>query len=304
MLRAERVISSMSTLKNSICYTLLFLLPKNFVSCMLGKLVSLPLPRGLALFVNKWFARVFKIDLDEAALPIENFPNLQQFFIRRLKPGTRPIADGEHLMVSPCDGHMSVHGTIVEDQLLQIKGKYYGLLNLLRDTDCTARFRAGHYATIYLSPRDYHRFHCPIDGVIVRSFYIPGTLWPVNRWAVSSVEQLFCQNERVVTLIEEPHTKKLMAHIAVGATVVGRMALAYTDFDQYLKTGAAIQEIDHVPIMVSRGQELGRFMFGSTIVLLMEPGLMTSFTKMAPTHVKMGETLGNLHLGCSSSSLS
>ena len=279
---------------------LLYLLPKNFISCLLGKLVSINLPLPLARMVNRAFARAAKINLAESERPIESYVNLQEFFIRQLKPGLRPIDERNEAIVSPCDGYLSISEKTAFDQLMQIKGRYYRLNDLLGDSELATRFISGHNATLYLSPRDYHRFHMPVDGDITQSYHIPGALWPVNRWAVTNIDQLFCQNERVVTIIKERVTQKLMAHIAVGACVVGRIALAYADFNQYKNNDRAARKIAHEPVTMVKGQELGRFMFGSTIILLMEPGLMTSFVKEAPAHVKMGEILGNLHVELSS----
>lgn len=280
----------------SLTYIALYLLPKNFFSCLMGKLVSLKPPSWLAKFVNRRFASTFKINLGEAEHPIESYPNLQEFFIRKLKPGLRPIASDAAALVSPCDGRLSVNNTIDGDLMLQIKGRHFRLSDLLRDDELAQRFQNGHHATIYLSPKDYHRFHIPVDGEIIRSYHLPGTLWPVNNWAVAHIDQLFCQNERVITIIREKTTGKMLAHIAVGACVVGKIKLAYAEsFDQYDKGASDKRTIDHPPISVVKGDELGRFMFGSTIVMLMEPGLMTNFAKDAPQDVKMGEILGNLH---------
>jgi phosphatidylserine decarboxylase len=289
-------------MKMSLSYILLYLLPKNCLSRLIGALVSLRLPAFLTRFANRRFAGTFSIDLSEAAKPIEAYPTLQEFFIRELKAGLRPVDADAHALVSPCDGFLSVSDRVDGDRLMQIKGNHYRISDLLGDADLAARFFSGHHATLYLSPKDYHRFHAPVDGEIIRSYYIPGRLWPVNRWAVSHVDQLFCQNERVVSIIRENKTNRLLAHVAVGACVVGKIALTYAPFDQYEKYKGGMRAIDHKPMPIAKGQELGKFMFGSTIVLLMETGLMTSFAKEAPAHVKMGEILGNLLLAPSRSS--
>lgn len=284
----------MSKFTNSFYYCYLYLLPKNGLSSLLGKLVGMPLPRGLAKFINRRFAKAFKVNLEEAERHIDEYDNLQEFFIRRLKPGLRPISMDENILVSPCDGFMSVGNSIVDGQLMQVKGKTYALADLLKDQKLAQIFSGGYYATIYLSPRDYHRFHIPLDGDIVRTVYIPGALWPVNQWGVTNIDGLFCQNERVITVISAAKTKRLMAHIAVGATVVGKIDLEYCKITKGNHQKHHPEEILHEPIAVKKGVPLGKFMFGSTIIMLMEPGLMGGFTKQAPSHVKMGETLGNL----------
>lgn len=281
------------TLKNSFLYVLLYLLPKNAVSCMMGWLVSMPLPKKLALFVNRGFAKTFGINLDEAALPITNFACLQDFFIRHLKPGLRPISSETDVLVSPCDGSLSQCAPIIGGQLIQAKGKLYGVQELVGDKELAARFIGGSYATLYLSPRDYHRFHVPLDGEIIKTIYVPGTLWPVNAWAVNNVKNLFCQNERVITLIREKQTQRLLAHIAVGATMVGKISLEYFAFNN-VKTPCRRTQIFEHNLSVKKGDDLGKFMFGSTIVLLAEPGLLDGMAKDTPRSVKMGEILGTL----------
>lgn len=284
----------MNTTKTSLFYIVLCLLPKNLISTLMGRLVSIRLPKAVSLLVNKTFARVFRIDLSEAEKPIEEYPCLQEFFIRRLKPGLRMVPMEKNVVVSPCDGTLSVAGPIADGQLIQAKGKLYSVRDLLDDDKLAARFADGLYATIYLSPRDYHRFHVPMDGEINDTIYIPGTLWPVNDWAVKNISNLFCQNERIVSLITDEANKHLLAHVAVGATMVGKIDLDYFHFSN--KKNGQKQRIKHAggqPIKVKKGQELGKFMFGSTIVLLFEKGLIEGFRKEAPTYVKMGEVLGN-----------
>lgn len=273
-------------------YVLLFLLPKNFISCLMGHLVSIRFPRFFAIAINRSFARLFSINLDEAVKPIEEYPSLQEFFIRRLKENVRPISAKENALVSPCDGMMGVSGVIDDGILLQAKGKYYSIRNLLVDEELAACFINGFYATLYLSPRDYHRFHMPIDGKIIKTIYIPGTLWPVNHWGVHTVKELFCQNERVISIVEHEKTGRLLAHIAVGATMVGKMHLNYCDIKKPCFRRQKPRVILHAPVEIKKGCELGQFMFGSTIIVLCEQGLIDGFVKEAPTYVKMGETLG------------
>lgn len=280
------------SIKNSILYVLLYLLPKNCVSALMGRLVSIRLPRALAVTVNKLFARAFRIPVEEAEKPIHEYPCLQDFFVRRLKSGLRPIAEGD-VMISPCDGFLSVAAEITNDSLIQAKGKNYSLTDLFQHEELARKFSGGQYATIYLSPKDYHRFHVPLHGVIERTYYIPGNLWPVNRWAVDNVENLFCQNERVISLIRHANNK-IMAHIAVGATMVGKIDLSYLKLDYTMPKNGQAYLIEHEPKPVVLGQELGKFMFGSTIILVMEQGLLVDAGTKNFGNVKMGELLGRL----------
>jgi phosphatidylserine decarboxylase len=284
----------MTKFKNSLIYLALYLLPKNLTSCLMGYLVSLRLPRGFAIKVNKAFARMFRVDLLESEKPIEDYPCLQEFFIRKLKPGLRPIMDKDAI-VSPCDGMLSVTGDINDGTLIQAKGKYYHLAELVGDQSLAKKFFNGSYATIYLSPKDYHRFHAPMRGSISKTVYIPGKLWPVNNWAVHNVERLFCQNERAITLMRDPKNNRLLAHIAVGATMVGKIDLNYINLARVKKACRYTrQAVEHENMVMEAGQELGKFMFGSTIILLFEQGLMEDFAVKAPLKMKMGEILGTL----------
>lgn len=276
-------------IKNRATYLLLYLVPKNLVSALMGKLSSIRWPKPIMLFINKAFVRIYKIDLDEALLPIEQYETLQDLFIRRLKPGLRRLSTTSGVL-SPCDGTVSIADKIVSGQLIQAKGRLYSLENLLQDQEQRAAFKNGSYATIYLSPKDYHRFHMPVDGQIVKTTYIPGQLWPVNNWAVANVSELFCQNERVITLIKTE--KGLLAHIAVGATMVGKIDMDYCQIPDYKKSKGKVI-LDHGSSLSLRaGDDLGKFMFGSTIILLFSEGLVDSFAVKAPASIRLGELLG------------
>lgn len=286
----------MKRFKDSIFYILLFLLPKNSISWLVGYLVSLTPPRSVALYINKLFAKCAKINLDEALLPISSYPNLQSFFIRRLKPGIRPIATDKDIVISPADGLLVQCGDIQNGNIFAIKGKNYDLSSLLDDEELASRFRGGSFAIIYLSPRDYHRFHVPSDSEIYQTIYVPGALWPVNGWAVKNIDNLFCQNERIITLLKPSHTDKTMAYISVGATMVGKIKLNYCKLESNTTSKKSSQK--HEDILVKKGDELGKFMFGSTIVLLFEQGLIDHFNRSCSSQIKMGESLGTFKMDC------
>ena len=279
----------MRSFKHSLFYGLLYLVPKNLVSRLMGFLVSLTPPRSVAIYINKCFARMVGINIEEAEKPLKDYPNLQAFFIRKLKPGLRPIASTPNAVVSPCDGFVSSFGQIRDGSLYAIKGSNYSLTSLLDAKDLAARFDGGFFTTIYLSPRDYHRFHAPLSGEIVETTYIPGALWPVNRWAVNNIPNLFCQNERIISLIKPQGQPKLLAYIAVGATMVGKIKLSYCDLESNVKSPKLSRF--HQAQNIIKGSELGMFMFGSTIILLFEPGLIDGFALTAPQAIKMGEII-------------
>jgi phosphatidylserine decarboxylase len=277
-------------LKNSIIYIFLYLIPKNLVSNLMGKLVSIKWPKKMALFINKAFVGIFNININEAEKPLTEYETLQDLFIRRLKPGAREASQGDNIF-SPCDGFLSVFGAIKDDELIQAKGRMYSLLNLLEDKELSAKFKDGFFATIYLSPKDYHRFHMPVDGHINKTIYIPGALWPVNKWAVNNIQDLFCQNERVISLVSPSGKSGFIAHVAVGATMVGKIDLDYCKIPEYKNTRDKVI-IDHgESIYLSKGDDLGKFMFGSTIILLISKNLIEGFSSDSPAFIKVNQLL-------------
>lgn len=282
----------LTNIKNKLVYYILYLLPKNFLSLLLGKLVELKLPRSFSVMINKFLVKTFTIDLSDAEKSIEQYENFQSLFTRKLKPDARFVTNNKNALISPCDGMISVIGKITDNQILQVKDSYYKLSELLGNKyDKT--FLGGDFITIYLSPKDYHRFHSPVEGIIKESSYIPGHLWPVNKWAVNNVDNLFCQNERVITLLSCFNESKNIAMVSVGATLVGKIKLSYTDFlNPHQITDRGIPHpIKHHPIDISLGQELGCFMFGSTVILILEPGILKETFIDCPKAVKMGEIL-------------
>jgi phosphatidylserine decarboxylase len=278
----------MASFKNSLLYLLIWLVPKNILSRLVGFLVSLKLPLVLAALVNKLFVKKFKLDMNEAEKPLDEYRCLQDLFTRRLRAGSRVIDNSPHVITSPCDGKISEAGKISDGRLLQIKGRFYKLNDLLGSLEHAQRFMGGDFVTIYLSPRDYHRFHIPMDGVIKETAYIPGTLWPVNDWAVKNIKNLFCQNERVISYVESKSCAKRLAHVAVGAFNVGKIKLSYCSLESNLNKEPAALNSDRE---VKKGEDLGVFMFGSTIIMLFEPGLIDHLTVSSCEHVRVGQAL-------------
>ncbi len=265
------------------------------ISCLMGKLVSL---RFSPWFVHKqihFFANHFGINWDDVKNSIDQFPSLQSFFIRELKKENRPIDVNEKAIVSPCDGSYGQSGLIYEGELLQVKGKSYTAASLLGDAHLAAQFEGGSFATLYLSPRDYHRFHSPFSAQVLEAIYLPGHLWPVNPWAVNNVSQLFCVNERLVialALLGEGTPAALM--VAVGATMVGKVRVR---FDEKLTTNACSKKKirrNYCEKTFLKGEELGLFEFGSTIVLLVHPKAGRLDLKPLHTEIKMGQSIGDL----------
>jgi phosphatidylserine decarboxylase len=238
------------------------------LSRVAGRLSDLRLPPPVLRPLLRLYVRAFGVDLAEAAEPLEAFPSFNAFFTRRLREGARPVATGPGVVVSPSDSRLSAIGPVPADgRLEQVKGSSYSIEALLGSAEDAAAFRQGAHATLYLSPAMYHRVHSPVDGRIRGWRYVPGRLFPVNGAGVRSVPGLFTRNERVVVLLDtEAHGPA--AVVLVGAANVGRIRLAFAD----LVTNRG-RPADHVvpprPVAVRRGDELGAFNLGSTVVLLL-----------------------------------
>jgi phosphatidylserine decarboxylase len=259
------------------------------LSRLTGRLSDLRLPRPVLAPAIRLYARAFGADLSEAALPPEAYPSFNAFFTRRLRVGARPIAGGEGVVVSPSDSRLLAIGPVPPDGLLeQVKGSRYSIEALLGSAEDAAPFRGGVHATLYLSPAMYHRVHSPVDGRIHAFRYVPGHLFPVNAAGVRSIPGLFTRNERVALFLDtEAHGP--VAVVLVGAANVGRMSLAFTGL---VTNGGRPggRTILAEPAAVGRGDEIGAFNLGSTVVLLLgDPALVPSVA--AGDLVRMGQAL-------------
>jgi phosphatidylserine decarboxylase len=280
------------TMKDHALLAALRLVPKNALSRLAGGVARARLPRPVLSAAMRAFAARYGVDLSECG-GLESFETFVEFFSRPLRPGLRPIAGGAGVAVSPVDGVVSQAGLAEGGRLLQAKGLSYTLDALLGDAALAARFRGGAFATLYLSPRDYHRIHFPLGGRVVGYRYLPGRLWPVNAASVAGVPGLFAVNERLATLLETP--LGACAVVAVGATIVGRIRVYYDAAAPYSnRPGAEPAAHEYAsPIPVEKGTELGAFEMGSTVILLFEPGraaLLESVVQGA--RVRVGEPVG------------
>lgn len=248
---------------------ILRLLPKNMVSKLNGFLAGLRLPRFIMTPIILAFARIYKINIQEAELEIRDYESLNKFFTRALKNGSRLIDQKENVIISPVDGRLLVSGSLEQGQLLQSKGMESSLQNLLGNNRFYKQFLGGRYMTIYLSPQDYHRIHSPVEGRILGYYYQPGKLFPVNNLAVNTINQLFSKNERLITYIQSEFG--LVAVVKVGATSVGKIRVTY---DPNIATNRwvrlAKEHMYEEEISIRKGAELGRFEMGSTVMLLFE----------------------------------
>jgi len=257
------------SLVNLAAAQLLRVLPRERISRAVGRLCEQRLPTLVSGAVSRAYSQVYGVNIREAAAPHGCYRSFDAFFTRSLREGIRPISDAK--IVSPCDGVISSLGPIDDGARLFVKGHPYEVGELLGQSNLSRDYIGGHYAVIYLSPRDYHRVHSPVDGLLRRVLAIPGDCYPVNSWGEKCVPQLFVQNRRVVFFIEA-EGNKTMAVIMVGALIVGKItvnALGDRDVSKGLHdlgTGLRIQ----------RGDEIGAFHLGSTVVLLAQPGTALS----------------------------
>ncbi len=268
------------------------LLPKNTLSRAVGALTRWRAPLPVRLAAMKAFARRYGIDLTECP-DLDVYRTFGEFFARPLRPGLRPIAAGRGAIVAPVDGVVSETGVAARGKLVQAKGIEYPAAALLADEDLARRLDGGAYATLYLSPKDYHRIHFPLGGRILGWRYVPGKLWPVNPASVRTVPGLFVLNERLVTVLDTPLGR--CAVVAVGATVVGRVRAYYDRSVPHTNaSGAPARRHDYgTPIPVEKGQELGAFEMGSTVIVLFEPDRVKLDSRLVPgARVRVGEEIG------------
>ena len=264
--------------------------PKNLVSFFVGILVRLELPVFLREPSVRLFMNVFNINIEEAEKPFEEYRSISQLFSRRLKPGARPIGEG---VVHPVDGTLTRQGRLGSDYLIQTKGITYGLESFLGDAELAESLKGGSSLTYYLCPTDYHRVHAPVNGEVEQVNYIPGQLWPVNAWSVENISQLFCRNERLVLKLGLPDREDHAVLVMVGATNVGSMTLS---FDPQVKTNAGHIRMPHKKnyrpkVPVEKGDELGAFNMGSSVVVVYPPGYLDIPNQEPNTPVKMGTPL-------------
>lgn len=283
---------------NKLFITLQHLLPQHLLSRAAGALAELRRPRWLKNLLIRLFIRVFGVDMREAEEPDpEAYPDFNSFFTRPLRPGARPFAPEG--LLCPADGTISQIGRIEEHSIFQAKGRRYSTWALLGgDEQRSARYRNGHFATIYLSPKDYHRVHMPLDGELLATRYVPGDLFSVNQVTAEGVEGLFARNERLVCHFETPAGP--MAMVLVGAMIVAGIDTVWAG--QLAPSRRTVLERDYrrlpEPVSLERGEEMGRFRLGSTVILLFPegsvewgPGLTAGGT------VRLGQALGLMTAG-------
>jgi phosphatidylserine decarboxylase len=242
----------------------------------LSRLVGIISKKSFSRHFIPHYVKKFQIDLTPVKRPLNEFTSLLDFFVRELKPETRPIDPDPDIVVSPVDGVVAQMGPIYVHTLIQAKGTHYHLGELLAGTEHVSTFTDGYYMTIYLSPRDYHRIHSPIAGEVTSLTYVPGNLYPVNPSGVRLFPRLFSQNERVISYIK--NNSGQVALVKVGATNVGSIKVK---FDEEISTNRKSrlkkEKKYHGSVVLKKGEELGRFEFGSTVILLFEENMVELF---------------------------
>lgn len=268
------------------------LLPKQMVTELAGRGARAEWG-GMTTRLIRWFVNRYGVDMREAANPdISSYASFNDFFTRPLRDGARPLAAAD--FVCPVDGAISQFGAIAEDQIFQAKGHHFSTTALVGgDAALAAPFQNGSFANLYLSPRDYHRLHMPCDGRLERMIYVPGTLFSVNPVTARGIPNLFARNERVVCVFDSAaHGRFVM--VLVGATIVGSMATVWHGVVNAKRDGRLCAwRYDDQDIVLQQGAEMGRFLLGSTIVMLFQPDTIRFNGDWAPERpVRLGEEMG------------
>lgn len=272
-------------------------LPTHALSRAAGWVMSRRLPAPLRAPAVRAFGRAVGVDFTEVGDPLASFASLQDFFTRRLRDGVRPIDAASDAFVSPCDGAWGAAGQVEQGMLLQVKGRPYSLAQLLGDAAVARRFEGGTFATLYLAPRDYHRFHMPCAGRVHRLAHLPGALWPVNAIGVGGIDGLFAVNERLCAFVSVGGASEDLCLVAVGATMVGKVRVTFDTLTTNRRGAQPETRTYDPPVAFAKGEEWGRFEFGSTIVLVAAPGVVALDVQSPLTPVRLGQRIGTLAEG-------
>lgn len=282
-------------LKDDLFIASQYLLPQHLLSRAVGKLAACENIR-VKNFLIRQFMDQFGIRLDDAARQSrEEFKSFNDFFTRELRPAARPLDTATTSLVSPADGAISQLGKIQDGRIFQAKGQDFSLLELLGgDQQRAAGFSNGQFATIYLSPRDYHRVHMPISGTLREMVYVPGALFSVNQTTATNVPRLFARNERLVTVFDTEIGP--MAMVLVGAMIVAAIETVWsgriTPAERKLKV---FDYRNPGPVTLNKGEEMGRFLLGSTVILCFgENALQWDRELESGSPVRMGKRMGTL----------
>ncbi|MDD2925983.1 archaetidylserine decarboxylase [Rhodoferax sp.] len=267
-----------------------YLIPKQALTLLAGRVARARAGQFTTRLIA-WFVRRYGVNMAEAANPdVASYASFNDFFTRELRPGARPLAQAE--LICPVDGAISQFGRIQGQQIFQAKGHQYSSTALVGgDAALAAQFDDGHFATLYLSPRDYHRIHMPCDGVLRRMIYVPGDLFSVNPTTARGVPGLFARNERVVCVFDSARGPWVL--VLVGATIVGSMATVWHGVINNPRAGQLCDwSYEPQRVALKQGDEMGRFLLGSTVVMLFPKGPLQFNPGWQPGGaIRMGERM-------------
>ncbi len=273
------------------------LTPQHTLSFLFGAWAHLKKPLWFKNWMIQHFINKYNVDMSEAILSKpEDYVDFHQFFTRHLKPELRPIANHEKSIISPADSCISQIGSIHDGKIIQAKGFDFTVQELLGGNQQLAeQFFAGNFCTLYLAPRDYHRVHMPYAGKLKKMIYIPGNLFSVNQLTAQSVDNLFARNERVVCIFETAYG--LMAVVFVGALIVGSISTAWAKNinSKYNEVVSLDYDASKQALIFERGDEIGYFTLGSTVILLFAPNIAVWHDEFkTDSCVKMGQEIGTM----------
>ena len=274
-----------------------YILPQHLLTSLVFRLAGMR-TASIKDFLIRRFVDIYDVNVEEASLPVpDGYPTFNDFFTRQLVDGARPIDSSANTIVSPIDGIVSATGKLESDMLLQAKEKFYSLSDLLMtDMHDADRFRNGSFATLYLAPYNYHRVHCPLSANLVAMRYVPGALYSVNVATVSILPNLFTRNERLICHFDSASGPVIL--IFVGAMNVGSISTPWTGLIRPRRKGV-VQDLDirrqgH-PIEVAKGDLLGWFNMGSTVIVLFPPGFCElSLDTGSGGEVRMGQAIARI----------
>jgi len=268
-----------------------YLLPKQALTALAGRFAGAR-AGALTTAVIRWFVGRYGVNMSEAANPdIAGYATFNEFFTRPLKSGARPLAQAD--FICPVDGAISQFGAIERDRIFQAKGHSYSTTALVGgDAELAAQFQDGSFATLYLSPKDYHRIHMPCDGRLTRMIHVPGDLFSVNPVTARGVPGLFARNERVVCVFDSAHGPFVL--VLVGATIVGSMATAWHGVVNPPRPGHLREwRYEDQQLLFKQGDEMGRFLLGSTVVMLFPRDTLRFNPEwVAQRPIRLGEMMG------------
>ncbi len=273
--------------------TLFYAFPHHMVSRVVYFATRLSSPIIVQPMIN-WFIKKFNVDMSESESPSSTaYKTFNEFFTRPLKAGARPIVSGDNILTCPADGTVSESGAIHDDQIFQAKNHNYTVKELVGGNEALAAlFKDGRFATVYLAPYNYHRMHMPIDGLLRKMVHVPGRLFSVAQWTVRNIPRLFARNERLICLFSTDAGPIVM--VLVGAINVAAIETVWSGLVTPPR-GKRITDFDYADTKKTyqKGEEMGRFNMGSTVILLTPPNVEWLSKFQAGQVVKMGEAIGH-----------